>query len=246
MKNSKKDNFSKNQFHSNSPLFLQLGIILALVIVYSTFELKFTKTVFTLPSKNVSTDDASIYIFPPVHIEKQEAPTNELQNKIPKFLTTIIIDESDPNEVSEDYILNKSPKNVNYDSIFDNLPIIDENPKEESVPFILVEQAPRFPGCKEKSEEDFKKCFNEKIKRFISKKFNTSFDIDLSGKQKIYVLFEIDKNGDIININAKAPHKRLEKEAIRVVNKLPKMEPGKQRNRNVGVKYTLPIVFEVH
>ena len=57
---------------------------------------------------------------------------------------------------------------------------------------------------------------------------------------------EIDKNGEIINIRAKAPHKRLEKEAIKVVNKLPKMEPGKQRNRNIGVKYTLPIVFEVH
>jgi len=111
---------------------------------------------------------------------------------------------------------------------------------------VLVEQAPRYPGCTEKSEKDYKKCFNEKIKRFISKKFNTNIDIDLSGKQKIYVLFEIDKNGDITNINAKATHKRLEKEAIKVINKLPKMIPGKQRNRNVGVKYTLPIVFEVY
>ena len=46
-------------------------------------------------------------------------------------------------------------------------------------------------GCQngtEKSEEDYKKCFNEKIKRFVSKKFNTNIDVNLSGKQKIYVL----------------------------------------------------------
>lgn len=243
MKKSKKDSFGKNQLNSNSTLFLQLGIVLALVIVYSTIELKFTKTIFNLPDKIVTSDDASIYVFPPVYIEKTEITTNELQNKLPKLLTKIIIDESDPNETSEEFILNKPSKQINYDSILDNLPVIDETPKEESVPFVLVEQAPRYPGCTEKSEEDYKKCFNEKIKRFISKKFNTNIDVNLSGKLKIYVLFEIDKNGDITNINAKAAHNRLEKEAIKVVNKLPKMIPGKQRNRNVGVKYVLPIAL---
>ncbi len=246
MKNSKKGNLCKDQLNSNSNLFLQLGILLALVIVYSTIELKFAKTVFNLPNKIITSDDMSIYVFPPVHIEKQETSSNEQQTKLPKLLTKIIIDESDLNKASEDFILNKPPKQINYDSILDNLPVIDETPKEESIPFVLIEQAPRYPGCTEKSEEDYKKCFNEKIKRFISKKFNTNIDIDLSGKQKIYVLFEIDKNGDITKINAKASHKRLEKEAIKVINKLPKMIPGKQRNRNVGVKYTLPIVFEVH
>lgn len=55
------------------------------------------------------------------------------------------------------------------------------------------------------------------------------------------MLFKIDKNGEIVDIEARAPHKRLEIEAIKVVKKLPKMEPGKQRTRTVGVKYVLPI-----
>jgi len=37
----------------------------------------------------------------------------------------------------------------------------------------------------------------------------------------------------------------LEKEAIRVVNMIPDMTPGKQRGRPVGVKYTLPITLIV-
>jgi len=246
MKNSKKDLFGKNQLKSNSTLFLQLGILLALVFVYGMFELKFSNTVFDLPDKTVASDDLSIYVYPPVHIEKSNLPVDKIQNKLPKLLTKVIIDNRDIDKPSQDFLLKKPQKSINYDSIFDNLPLIDEDSKEESVPFVLVEQAPRYPGCKGKTEADYKKCFNDKVKRFISKKFNSNIDIDLSGKQKIYVLFEIDKYGDIININAKAPHKRLEKEAINVVNKLPKMEPGKQRNRNVGVKYVLPIVFEMH
>lgn len=245
MENSKKDKFSKNQLSTNSTLFLQLGILLALVFVYSIFELQFSKTVFNLPDKTVVSDDASIYIYPPVHIEKPESSINPSSIKLPKILTKIVIDETIDDSTSEEFFL-APPPSINYDSILNNLPKVDETPKEETVPFVLVEQAPRYPGCKGKTEEDYKKCFNEKIMRFVSKKFNTNFEIGLSGKQKIFVLFEIDKNGNVTNIKAKAAHKRLEKEAIKVVNKLPKMEPGKQRNRNVGVKYTLPIVLEVN
>ncbi|MDF1516387.1 MAG: energy transducer TonB, partial [Lutibacter sp.] len=63
--------------------------------------------------------------------------------------------------------------------------------------------------------------------------------------QKIFVIFKIDKNGNITDINARAPHKQLQDEAIRVVGLLPKMTPGMQRGKPVGVKYGLPIVFKV-
>ncbi|MBL4723919.1 MAG: energy transducer TonB, partial [Lutibacter sp.] len=51
--------------------------------------------------------------------------------------------------------------------------------------------------------------------------------------------------GNIVNIEARAPHKKLKEEAIRVVKLLPKMMPGRQRGKPVGVKYGLPIVFKV-
>ncbi|MEN8123554.1 MAG: hypothetical protein ABFR32_00380 [Bacteroidota bacterium] len=47
------------------------------------------------------------------------------------------------------------------------------------------------------------------------------------GKKKVYVQFKIDKNGGIVDIRARGPHARLEKKAVRVVSKLPKMETGK-------------------
>ena len=39
--------------------------------------------------------------------------------------------------------------------------------------------------------------------------------------------------------------KILEEEALRVINSLPKMQPGKQNGVAVSVMYSLPIVFEV-
>jgi len=57
------------------------------------------------------------------------------------------------------------------------------------------------------------------------------------GKKRIIMLFKINKVGDIVDIRAKAPHPKLQKEAIRIVKLLPKMKPG--------VKYTLPMRIEV-
>lgn len=48
-----------------------------------------------------------------------------------------------------------------------------------------------------------------------------------------------------MEIKARAPCKELKNEAIRVVNLLPQMEPGKQRGKLVNVKYSLPIAFKV-
>ena len=243
MKNTKKSPMRKNQLQTNSTLFFQLGILLALVIVYSLFELRFSKQIFNLPDRTVVTDEADIFVFPPFKMEEKKAKKEIIKQKLPKLLTKIkLIGDDEENPTKEDILKYEPKQPINFDSIFADVPIIPEEIKE-TLPFTLVEQAPRYPGCKEKTEEAYKKCFNEKIKKFVSKKFQTNIDIPLNGKQKIFVLFEIDKNGDIVNIKAKATHKRLEKEAIKAVQKLPKMEPGKQRNRAVGVKYVLPIAL---
>jgi protein TonB len=67
----------------------------------------------------------------------------------------------------------------------------------------------------------------------------------LSGKQRINVIFKIDKNGNVTGVRSRAPHPRLEKEAARVINLLPKMKPGRQRGKAVVVPYSLPITFKV-
>ena len=62
---------------------------------------------------------------------------------------------------------------------------------------------------------------------------------------RVYVRFVIDKNGDIIQIQTRGPDKNLEKEAQRIIGKLPKMIPGKQRGRPVRVPFSIPITFRL-
>ena len=111
----------------------------------------------------------------------------------------------------------------------------------------IIENVPVYPGCKGTNEVK-KKCMVDKITKHVNRKYNTGLagDLGLSpGKKRVYVQFKISKTGDIVDVRARGPHARLEKEAVRVVELLPKMEPGKQRGRPVGVKYTLPITLLV-
>jgi protein TonB len=63
------------------------------------------------------------------------------------------------------------------------------------------------------------------------------------------VEFIIDSGGNVTSVkpmmvrNANNPD--LEKEALRVIGKLPKMKPGKQGNEAVNVRYTIPISFKL-
>ncbi|MFV0566357.1 MAG: energy transducer TonB [Flavobacteriaceae bacterium] len=117
--------------------------------------------------------------------------------------------------------------------------------EDVEVPFAVIENVPVFPGCEK--DKDKKACMSKKIQDFVGKKFNTELasDLGLTGRQRISVMFKIDKNGDVVAIQARAPHPGLEKEAARVVGMLPKMQPGKQRGKAVTVPYALPIVFQV-
>jgi len=116
------------------------------------------------------------------------------------------------------------------------------------VPFAVIEQVPVFPGCENLSSNDAqKKCMADKIQEFVNKNFNSGLGkkLNLSGTNRIIVQFKIDKQGNIADVRSRAPHPDLEVEAERVINSLPSMKPGKQGGVEVGVMYSLPIVFQV-
>ena len=124
---------------------------------------------------------------------------------------------------------------------------VEEVNEEVEVPFSVIENVPEYPGCEKGSNADKRKCMSDKIAKFVQRKFNTDLagDLGLSGKQRINVIFKIDKNGNVTGVRSRAPHPRLEKEAARVINLLPKMKPGRQRGKAVVVPYSLPITFKV-
>lgn len=120
--------------------------------------------------------------------------------------------------------------------------------KYTEVPFSVIDQVPVFPGCEDIiDQKGLRKCMVDSISKFVQKKFNTNLakEENLVGRQRISVIFKIDKEGNITNVRSRAPHPKLEAEAKRVINSLPKMTPGKHKGEAVVVPYSLPIVFQV-
>lgn len=246
MKTQKKHQFDKLQ--KSSIVFTQLGLVLALVVVYLALEFTAVKKNFVL-DESPNTDEPTIFdvTIRDIIIERKANPQEKQQETKKKFALNDDFTTTEDPDIEEplfDQPIENDPPVISIDSIIEAPPIVDEDP----LPFILIENAPIFPGCEGLEKQQSKQCFTQKITKFVNKRFDTSLaeESNIKGKQRIFVEFTIDKTGKVVDIKAKSPYKNLEKEAIRVVKKLPQMTPGKQRTRSVGVKYTLPIIFEVY
>ena len=120
----------------------------------------------------------------------------------------------------------------------------------EEVPFAIIEDVPVYKGCDESmSSKDLKKCMSSSISNVVAKNFNVKLAKKLNlpdGKVKIMATFKVGEKGEIRDIKVKAPHRKLEKETIRVLKLIPDLEkPGYLRGKPVIVPYALPIIFNV-
>jgi protein TonB len=262
MKNSKKaSNYAgqsiievkKSQKHDvnlqkNSTLYFQIGLILCLMGTYALFEMQFQDKFF-IPDTTEINEVATIDVVPVFRVEEiqQKKPEPKIERStvlIEKFKE---VENTTPEIEAKIFTPNApepSPKPVDVGSI-NIVPLPEDLPP---VDFIRIEKAPIYPGCEKYSTNDERKnCMSKKITKLVNKKFNTGLaeEYGLSGKQKISTQFTIDKNGVVTDVQVRGPHPALEKEANRLINKIPKMEPGYQRDRAVGVIYTLPITFFV-
>jgi len=231
----------KADLTKRSVLFLQLGLILVLAITYVSIEWK------TYDKSDIDTGVLDLG-----DLDDEVIPITELLNTPqppppPPPAPEIIEVVEDEKEVEETEIQSTE---TSQEEIVEVVDVVEAPVEEEiaDVPFAVIEDVPIFPGCENLSNNDQrKKCMSEKVQDFVNKKFNTDLgsQLGLSGVNRIIVQFKIDKNGNITEVRSRAPHPRLEQEAARVINALPKMKPGKQRGKPVGVMYSLPIVFQV-
>ncbi|WP_400075032.1 energy transducer TonB [Winogradskyella sp. R77965] len=260
MKNSKKDfgiagqsttKAKKSQKHDanlqkNSTLYFQIGLILCLLGTYALFEMQFQEKKLIIPEEIADSEPISIEHVKPYVVEvikpkdPDPLPSKDLKDVYKEVLDDIPIEER---VIKTPDAPESQPEPIKIEHI-----IVDKIPEDlEPIPFILIEKVPIYPGCERYETNDKrKKCMSEKITKLIHRKFNTDIGAGygISGRQKINTQFTIDKDGNVVDVKIRGPHHALEKEANRVINKIPKMQPGLQRNVPVGVIYTLPIVYD--
>lgn len=123
---------------------------------------------------------------------------------------------------------------------------VEEVDEDISVPFAVIEDVPVFPGCENEPKAKQRDCFQDKMNQHISKNFQYPEIAQEMGIQgRVYVQFTIAKDGSITDVRMRGPDKNLEKEAARIISKLPKMIPGKQRGKPVKVPFSIPINFKL-
>ena len=110
-----------------------------------------------------------------------------------------------------------------------------EEEEEEEI-FMVVESMPEFPG----GQQALFKYLAENVKYPVIAQEN-----GIQGR--VICQFVVNKDGSIVDVVVvrSSGEPSLDKEALRVINSMPKWKPGKQRGKPVRVKYTVPVNFRL-
>mgnify|MGYP001372669382 CR=1 FL=1 len=221
-------------------LFLQIGLILVLFLTLQAFEWK------SYDPEPLDKEKLSMDVIedeqPPVTIIPERTPPPP-----PKPIVDVIDEVPDDSDEPEDNVI---PTDLDIEDIPEPEDIEEPDDPEEiaKVPFDFIENVPIFPGCESlDGNAARKKCMSSKISDFVNREFDTGLGakLRLSGTNLVLVMFVVNKDGLVEQIQTRAPHPELEEEARRVIGELPEMKPGRQGGRPVPVSYTIPIRFKV-
>lgn len=156
--------------------------------------------------------------------QREEAPKTEI--------ITIVEDDSD---IEED-ILAPDSDQIEWVDLYDVDYIEVETESEEDVVFMVVEDAPEFPG----GTEALMQFLRENVEYPVYCREN-----NIQGR--VIVSFVVDKDGSIIEPTVeKSVHPQIDEEALRIIGLMPKWKPGYHGGKPVRVKYSVPINFRLN
>ena len=209
---------------------LLLGAVLTLAVMFLAFEWSehdrqinvdsgITEVVFEEEIIPITEQEEIKQAPPPPEVPKAEEVLEILDNETQVEESTI--------QASDD--TNKAVE-VKYTPVE-----VEEEEVDEQQIFTVVENMPEFPG-------GMSECM-----KWLGKNIKYPTISQENGVQgRVIVQFTVNKDGSIVDASvARGVDPYLDKEALRVVNMMPKWKPGEQRGKPVRVKYTLPVMFRL-
>ena len=209
-------------------VLLEIGLCLALIAVIGAF-------LYTPGEVVVEKIDMN---YGPVEEQITEITRQEEQKPEPPKKTEITVITDVLNIVTNDEKIETSIDFTEYDEDVEIVQqvAVEEEEIEEDQPFVKVEEMPSFQGG---DITKFRNWVQGKVRYPQIAQEN-----NITGR--VLLQFVIEKDGSLTNIQViQTPDSSLSDEAIRVLKTSPKWTPGKQRNQNVRVKYTLPVDFRI-
>lgn len=221
----------------NSSLYLAVGLALMMFLAYTAINYKtYDKEVIDIGQLNLEDE-----------IE-EEIPITEIQNTPPPPppppAAPEVIEVVEDEEEVEETIIESTETSQEEEVIEIEEVEVEEIEEDISIPFAVIEDVPVFPGCEGASDK--KACFQQQMQKHIRKHFRYPEIAQEMGVQgRVNVMFVIQRDGSIGGVRMRGPDKNLEAEALRIINLLPNMTPGRQRGRPVKVPFSIPITFRL-
>lgn len=217
----------KADLEKSRSIFLQIGFLFVLSIVFIAFE---------WTSSDEQTN--SLGELGDIEIEEEIIPITRQQDTPPPppppkaIAEEILIVENDT-EIEEELEIEDTEADEDTEI---EIVVEEEEESDEVFMFAVIEDKPQFPGG------------DRALLTFLGTETKyppIAKNEEIQGK--VYVGFVIDKDGSVKDVSIlRGVHPLLDNEAKRVVAKMPKWTPGKQRGKAVKVSYMVPINFKLY
>lgn len=219
----------KSKTNKNRALYLKIGLALSLGVSLLAFEWK-TYEPITLDIWETDLHDAELEDLPPV--TEWERPKPKLAPKIEVVKDEVIVDTVKLQEVFAEF--------SDTAAVVDLGPIDDGGDEEGPVEvaptvFTIVEESATPQG----GMQSFYKFIRKNLKYPRQAK-----RMGIEGK--VFVQFIVDKTGEVSEVEViRGIGGGCDEEAVRILKKSPKWNPGKQRGKPVKQRMTFPINFKL-
>jgi protein TonB len=220
----------KANLENKKSLFLQIGLILALIICIVAIE-------WTSGQKRDSIFDGMTE----EAIEEEQIPVTE--ETPPEEIPPPEVTVTDLFEIVEDDVLIENEVRFEDDETSEDkvveiyAPVLQAEEEEtEDEIFVIVEDMPKFRGG------DI-----NKFREWVQKRVRYPELAAENGIQgRVFISFVVETNGNVSNVTiTRSVDALLDEAAKEAVAASPRWEPGMQRGRPVRVRYSIPIIFQL-
>ena len=218
----------KASLENKRVLFAEIGMVVALLAVLGAFSYSTRERTVASLMKDVVIDDVIEQV--PVTMETPPPP--------PAVSMPVISDEIEivDNNIEVNDFFSIEDTKVEFE-IRDYVEEVKEEViEDETIDFVFVEDKPTFRG------EDANTFSAWVAQQLVYPEIAKEHGV----QGRVILQFTVLRDGSLGNVKVlRGVDASLDKEAVRVVSKSPKWEPGRQRDRAVNVTYTFPVIFQL-
>ncbi len=209
--------------------WLLIGYVVVLAFIFVAFEWT-ERDIKHDTSQAVAQIEYEEEMIPITQQEEKPAPPPVEVPKQAEILK-IVDDQAD---VEETAIASTEDTGQKVEVKYVPVQVVEEEPEEQTI-FEVVENMPDFPGGQ------------AALMQYLAKNIKYPTIAQENGTQgRVIVQFVVNKDGSIVDAKVvRSVDPYLDKEALRVINTMPKWKPGMQRGKPVRVKFTVPVMFRL-